>query len=118
MRATAHIASRACDAYAGDGMTPTCAGMGSEGAMSDDVPRLMLTVPQFARACQMGTTKCWGLVRAGVIPCVRFGRSVRIPMHELEAWIAAQSGGTADVTAPAASRPERRRRVAGRGRVR
>ncbi|HEX5504904.1 MAG TPA: helix-turn-helix domain-containing protein [Thermomicrobiales bacterium] len=87
----------------------------SDDRPGDNVPRLMLTVPQFARACQMGTTKCWGLVRAGVIPCVRFGRSVRIPVHEVEAWIAEQASGTADAAVPATTLPERRRRAAGRG---
>lgn len=80
----------------------------------DNVPLLMLTVPQFARACQMGTMKCWGLVRAGVIPCVRFGRSVRIPVRELETWIAGHAGGAMDPPARPTQRSARRRPVAGR----
>ncbi len=50
--------------------------------------RLLLTVEEAARRLGIGKTLAWELVWAGVLPSVRLGRCVRIPLAALEEWIA------------------------------
>ncbi len=52
--------------------------------------RLLLTAEQTARALAISPRKLWELTRAGQVPCVRIGRSVRYDRADLEAWIAGQ----------------------------
>lgn len=51
---------------------------------------LLLRIEQTARLCNLGRSKTYELVRAGVIPSIRIGRSVRVPAAALEAWISQQ----------------------------
>ena len=55
--------------------------------------RLLLTVDEAARRLGIGKTLAWELVWAGVLPSVRLGRCVRIPLAALEAWITEQMEG-------------------------
>ena len=50
--------------------------------------RLLLTVEEAARRLGIGKTLAWELVWQGVLPSVRLGRCVRIPLAALEEWIA------------------------------
>ena len=50
--------------------------------------RLLLTVEEAARRLGIGKTLAWELVWQGVLPSVRLGRCVRIPLSALEEWIA------------------------------
>ena len=50
--------------------------------------RLLLTVEEAAERLGIGKTLAWELVWDGVLPSVRLGRCVRIPLRALEAWIA------------------------------
>lgn len=74
-----------------------------------DTQRLLLSVPETARRLDIGDTLCWRLVHSGVLPSVRLGRSVRIPVRELERWIATQSDAVA-IHSPVASSVVGRRR--------
>ena len=44
---------------------------------SDGLPKLLLRPPEAAEALAISDRTLWGLTKAGEIPCVRFGRSVR-----------------------------------------
>jgi excisionase family DNA binding protein len=52
--------------------------------------RLLITADEAAAALSISTRKLWSLTTAGVIPCVRLGRSVRYSPAELQDWIQAQ----------------------------
>ena len=53
--------------------------------------RLLVTVEEAARRLGIGKTLAWELVWQGVLPSVRLGRCVRIPLAALEDWIAQQT---------------------------
>jgi excisionase family DNA binding protein len=55
--------------------------------------RLLLTVEEAAERLGIGKTLAWELVWDGVLPSVRLGRCVRIPLQALEDWIARSSIG-------------------------
>jgi excisionase family DNA binding protein len=52
--------------------------------------KLMLKPKEAADAMALGRTLFYRLVRAGVIPSCRIGKSIRIPVAALKAWAAAQ----------------------------
>jgi excisionase family DNA binding protein len=53
--------------------------------------RLMLKPKEAAEAVGVGKTLFYRLVKAGVIPSCRVGRSIRIPVAALKAWAEAQT---------------------------
>jgi hypothetical protein len=55
----------------------------------DDLP-LALTHAQVCEALQIGSTKCWEMIRSSEIaPVIRSGRMVRVPRHvHLSCWAA------------------------------
>ena len=53
--------------------------------------RLLVTVEEAARRLGIGKTLAWELVWRGVLPSVRLGRCVRIPLAALEDWVARQT---------------------------
>ena len=53
--------------------------------------RLLVTVEEAARRLGIGKTLAWELVWQGVLPSVRLGRCVRIPLAALEDWVARQT---------------------------
>lgn len=55
--------------------------------------RLLLTVEEAAERLGIGKTLAWELVWDGVLPSVRLGRCVRIPLRALEDWIARAARG-------------------------
>ncbi len=60
---------------------------------SADSEAMVLTVPQAARLLQISPLRAYQLAQKGEIPCVRFGRSVRVPRQLLEQRI--RDGGIA-----------------------
>ena len=48
--------------------------------------RLMLKPAEAAEAIGMGRTVFYRLVRAGLIPSCRVGKSIRIPVNALRQW--------------------------------
>ncbi len=55
--------------------------------------RLLLTVEEAAQRLGIGKTLAWELVWAGVLPSIRLGRCVRIPLRALEEWVVRSAAG-------------------------
>ena len=56
--------------------------------------RLLLRLPQAARALAVSQRTLWGLTTPrGPIPCVRIGRSVRYAADDLQRWIDTRKEG-------------------------
>ena len=55
--------------------------------------RLMVRPVEAAAMMGLGRSKVYELIAAGVIPSVRIGKSVRIPMDALRHWIEAHTSG-------------------------
>ena len=49
-----------------------------------------LKVPEVAKTLRIARSRAYELVAEGQIPAVRIGRSVRVPRHELDQWLADQ----------------------------
>ena len=49
-----------------------------------------LKVPEVAKVLRIARSRAYDLVAQGQIPAVRIGRSVRVPRHELDRWLADQ----------------------------
>lgn len=56
---------------------------------------MMLTVPQVAEQLNIPLQSAYRLVRLGILPAARLGRTVRIDESRLREWIA-QGGTTTD----------------------
>jgi len=52
------------------------------------VEPLLVSVPEAARILSLGRSKTYLLVSRGVLPSLRIGRSVLVPLEELRAWVA------------------------------
>ncbi len=48
---------------------------------------LTWTVPEFAASVKISTARAYALAQAGQIPCVHFGRSVRIPKEAIQKFL-------------------------------
>lgn len=59
------------------------------------VARLTLRIEEAAESLGISRTALYPLLRSGAIPVVRFGRSVRIPLAELERYVADQTAAQA-----------------------
>jgi excisionase family DNA binding protein len=55
------------------------------------VERLFIKPREAAEAVGIGRTLFYRLVKAGVIPSCRVGKSIRIPVAALKAWAEAQA---------------------------
>lgn len=53
----------------------------------------LLTVTEAATRLSLSRATTYQLVRCGDLPSVRVGRTVRVPVRALEAWIAARTRG-------------------------
>lgn len=53
-------------------------------------PRLLLTVDEAGEALGLSRSAIYGLIRAEAFRVIHSGRAVRIPVCELEGWIARQ----------------------------
>lgn len=51
-------------------------------------PRLLLRVEEAAKALAISRTALYELLRAGEIPAIHIGRSVRVSVASLEAYVA------------------------------
>jgi len=49
--------------------------------------KLLLRPEEAARALSIGRSKAYEMLRAGELPSIRLGRSLRVPLVALEAWI-------------------------------
>jgi excisionase family DNA binding protein len=54
--------------------------------------RLLLRVGEAAETLGMGRSTVYELIAAGVLPAVKVGKSLRVPIEQLKAWIAEASG--------------------------
>jgi len=52
-----------------------------------NVPRLLLSPREAAKALAVCEKTLWSLTKRGEIPAVRIGRAVRYSMDELQAWV-------------------------------
>lgn len=50
----------------------------------------LLTVPEVARRLKLSKSKVYLLCQRGEIPSIQLGKSVRIPLDELETWLRRQ----------------------------
>lgn len=78
---------------------PLC---GERRRVSSSVVQTLLTPAEIAERWHVRRARIYGLIADGVLPVVRIGRSVRVPLSAAEAFIAA--GGTPTV-APHEARP-------------
>jgi excisionase family DNA binding protein len=60
--------------------------------MTEDRP-VVLTVEEAARALRVSRSAAYRGVRAGQIPCIRVGRTLRIPRWRLEQLLNDSQGG-------------------------
>ena len=52
--------------------------------------KLLLRPVEAADLIGMGRAKTYELIRQGLLPSVRIGKSVRVPVRELQAWVEKQ----------------------------
>jgi len=50
----------------------------------------LLTVPEVARRLKLSKSKVYLLCQQGKIPTITLGKSVRIPLNELDEWLRQQ----------------------------
>lgn len=64
-------------------------------ARSGALPRrqLAVRVAEAARMLDIGRSKAYELIRTGELPSIRVGKTVRVPVDALEAWVRRRSGG-------------------------
>ena len=60
---------------------------------NDHSDLLLLRPEEVARRCNLSRTKVYELIKRGDLPSIRIGRCRRIPVVELEAWIAQRMHG-------------------------
>jgi len=61
------------------------------------LPRMLVRVEEAARLCSISRSRMYELVAAGEVPSLSIGRSRRIPLDGLQAWIDAQTRPTGEV---------------------
>ena len=67
---------------------------------------LLLRAEEAAKLLSLGRTTVFQMMASGELPCVRFGRAVRVPRASVERWVRERSGeasaaGTGDADAAA-----------------
>ncbi len=68
--------------------------------------KLLITPPEAAALIGIGRTRIYDLIARGVIPSIRIGRSVRVPVDALKEWVATRKPeGAAVVTRTSVGRP-------------
>ncbi len=53
--------------------------------------RLLLRIPEVAKALGLGRTKVYELIAAGELPVIRLGRAVRVSVTALQKWVEEQN---------------------------
>lgn len=56
-----------------------------------DLPLLLIDAMQLAQVLGIGRTKAFQLISRGEVPVVRIGRCARVPLGELQEWIASRA---------------------------
>jgi excisionase family DNA binding protein len=69
-------------------MTPTTPVVPEERKQSTP---LAVRVSEAARLLDIGRSKCYDLIRSGTLPSIRVGKTVRVPLAPLYAWVEQQS---------------------------
>lgn len=59
----------------------------NNGHSSANLPSDLLTVPEAAQLLRISRNLAYELVAQHQLPCVRLGRTIRIPRDSLELWI-------------------------------
>lgn len=59
--------------------------------------RILLRPSEVAELLGIGRTKCYELIGAQVIPSIKIGSSVRVPMESLRQWVSSQTDEEARV---------------------
>jgi len=57
--------------------------------------RILLKPTEVAELLGIGRSKSYELIGSGIIPSIRIGSSVRVPVESLRAWIAGQGDDAA-----------------------
>jgi len=52
--------------------------------------KVLLTVPEVAKILRIGRTKAYELVRDDIIPSIRLGKHIRVPLVSLKKWLQIQ----------------------------
>jgi excisionase family DNA binding protein len=60
---------------------------GEEVTTRRGIPRLLLTVKQAGLILSVGRTTTYELINAGELQVVHIGRSARVPLHSIEAYV-------------------------------
>lgn len=55
--------------------------------MNDKNPRLLIRVAEAAERLSIARSKAYLMAQAGDLPVVRLGKSIRVPVDELDAWV-------------------------------
>ncbi len=55
---------------------------------------LLLRVRDGAELLSISSSKCYELINAGLIPSIRVGKSLRIPVDKLRHWIEKETTGS------------------------
>jgi excisionase family DNA binding protein len=53
--------------------------------------RLLLRIPEVAKALGLGRTKIYELIDAGELPVIRVGRAVRVSVTAVQKWVEEQN---------------------------
>ncbi len=53
--------------------------------------RLLLRIPEVAKALGLGRTKIYELIDAGELPVIRVGRAVRVSVSAVQKWVEEQN---------------------------
>jgi excisionase family DNA binding protein len=61
--------------------------------MKDQIETLLVTSKDAASLLTISERTLWQLTRDGLLPVIRFGRTVRYDMADLRSFIAARRGG-------------------------
>jgi excisionase family DNA binding protein len=67
--------------------------------------RALLRVEEAAAMLAISRARAYSLVRSGVIPSVRLGRSLRVPLRQLREWVELQVVEAAPVPTLETDRP-------------
>ena len=70
------------------------------------LPRLLVRVEVAARLCSISRSRMYELVAAGEVPSLCIGRSRRIPLDGLQAWIETRVRPAGETDGSLAARPE------------
>jgi excisionase family DNA binding protein len=66
------------------------------GDTMDDLERLALRPREAAAMLGISSRTLWSWTKAGLLPYVKIGKTLRYPVDELRAWLADQSRNMAD----------------------